>query len=1045
MEVFPDHEALRGMPRDDRTLNEQMSRRATSSVLVGRDEQLTALEGAFERVRQGSQQTKPRNDAIATVLLGGEAGVGKSRLISEFTAAAERGGARVLTGGCMQLGTDGLPYAPFTAIVRELAHELGAEAFGRLLAGRATRELARLLPELGEPPGDTDSGTARARLFEELLAVLEQLAARSPTILIIEDAHWADRSSRELLTFLISSQRTAPGLMIVVSYRSDELHRTHPLRPLLATLDRIGWVERLDVPRLSRTSTRDLAATLLGRDIPDDVAMSLYRRTEGNPLYVESLLSCDGELSIELPESLRDLLIDRVQALPDLTQDVLRAASCGAGVTSHTLLSKVTGLDDQALTDALRPAVIANVLRAEAAGYRFGHELIREAVHDDLLPGEHGRLHIKFAEAIDADNTIVPPGRAAIEMAFHWSSGHDATWALIASWQAAAQAGRAVAPAERLDLLARVLELWDQVPDAAERIGADHVQVLEDATAAAEDAAEYSRGVAFATSALAELDAEAEPVRAAALYAARAAYRLASDRVGYTEDFWEAVRLVPPGRDPRARLKILLGAEHCAPDARALRACSEEALDIAREIGDLAAQARAMLLLAMFDADEGQQAEPGSGPIELIRQARELAAQAGADRVLLQAAVDESHLLEGAGQHELAYTAARDGLAAVAAHRVPRKDGTVLTINQAEPLFSLGRWDETVSLADEALDVYVAPVPGHRALVQVLKGLVAVARGDLPAAARAAATARALHRSLVGQGGQPGTVSGPGTVSTNGTAAQQDTLPLAQLRILIAMAEDATLRVAIATTTQILDAHDLATANPRYAWPVVSTAADLCVTAARQAAVAQDEAFAAQIVMLADRLRTIAEKTEVFGPLQRAHQITFTAADAATRHLLDESAQSAGILAAWDAAAQAWAALSQPYDEARALFRAAEAALADGDRDTAADRLRRAAPLAAGLGAAPLGAQIGILARRARIWLGDGMASGSGMEAAGLTEREIEVLRLVAAGHSNKEIATELFISPKTASVHVSNILAKLNATTRTEAAARAHSLRLLG
>ena len=138
-----------------------------------------------------------------------------------------------------------------------------------------------------------------------------------------------------------------------------------------------------------------------------------------------------------------------------------------------------------ALTRALRPAVIANVLHAQGDGYAFRHELIREAVHEDLLPGEHGRLHSRFAEAIDADPTLVPPGRAAIEMAHHWHSAHDSAWALIGAWRAAAQAGRAVAPAERLSLLARVLELWDQVPDAAERIGADHAQVLEEAISAA--------------------------------------------------------------------------------------------------------------------------------------------------------------------------------------------------------------------------------------------------------------------------------------------------------------------------------------------------------------------------------------------------------------------------------------------------------------------------------------------------------------------------------------------------------------------------------
>src|SRR5207237_5699642 len=195
-------------------------------------------------------------------------------------------------------------------------------------------------------------------------------------------------------------------------------------------------------------------------------------------------------------------------------------ASAGGTTTGHALLRVVSGLDDAALTRAVRPAVIANVLHPSGDGYAFRHELIREAVHDDLLPGEHGRLHSRFAEAIDADPALVPPGRAAIEMAHHWHSAHDSAWALISAWQAAAQAGRAVAAAERLSLLARVLGLWDKVPDAAERIGADHVRVLEEATSAAHDAGEYERGIALATSALKELGPagrQSEPVRAARL------------------------------------------------------------------------------------------------------------------------------------------------------------------------------------------------------------------------------------------------------------------------------------------------------------------------------------------------------------------------------------------------------------------------------------------------------------------------------------------------------------------------------------------------
>ena len=210
----------------------------------------------------------------------------------------------------------------------------------------------------------------------------------------------------------------------------------------------------------------------------------------------------------------------------------------------------MTGLDDAALTRAVRPAVIANVLHAQGDGYAFRHELIREAVHEDLLPGEHGRLHSRFAEAIDADPTLVPPGRAAIEMAHHWHSAHDSAWALIAAWQAAAQAGRAVAAAERLSLLARVLELWDQVPDAAERIAADHTQVLEEATAAAHDAGEFERGIALATSALRELDPATEPERVAKLLGDRGHFKMKLGRKDYTRDLKDALDYVPADVSP---------------------------------------------------------------------------------------------------------------------------------------------------------------------------------------------------------------------------------------------------------------------------------------------------------------------------------------------------------------------------------------------------------------------------------------------------------------------------------------------------------------
>jgi DNA-binding CsgD family transcriptional regulator/tetratricopeptide (TPR) repeat protein len=1023
MTVPPIASDLSGMSDPRGMLTLEMSGRASSPVLVGRDEQMAALEAAFASARQGGP---------SAVLLGGEAGVGKSRLVSEFGRTAAAAGSRVLTGGCLELGTDGLPFAPFTAVLRDLVHEMGADAVASMLPGRTTRGLARLLPELGEPDTAGDPAEARARLFEEVLRALEHLTRHSPVVLVIEDAHWADRSSRDLLTFLIGNQRALSGLLIVVTFRSDELHRTHPLRPLLASLDRIAWVERIELPRLTRYDTGELVAGILGRQPVGDLADALYHRSEGNPLFVEALLCCDGELSSELPESLRDLLLDSVRRLPEDTQEVLRVASAGGETTGHALLAKVSGLDDAALTRAVRPAVIANVLHARGDGYAFRHELIREAVHEDLLPGEHGRLHSRFAEAIDADPALVPPGRAAIETAHHWHSAHDSAWALIAAWQAAAQAGRAVAAAERLSLLARVLELWDQVPDAAERIGADHCQVLEEATAAAHDAGEYERGIALATSALRELDPAAEPERVAKLLENRGQFKTKLARQDYAQDLKDALDYVPGDVSPGIRVDILLALARCPPKVTDERSYAEEALALARRAGDQAKEATALLTLAMFNADPGQQAPSDTGPLDLIAQARAMAERRGADEVLLHAAVNESHLLEGAGEHERAAEAARRATVSADPQLLSRTSGSVLAINQAEPLYALGRWDEALKIASGAMDLYLSPGPMNRALLQVITGSITLARGDLRTAAQAVLAAR----------------------DALGSARYEDQhqLPLARLEILLALGKDGP-GAALATASQIMDRFELSGSSPRYAWPVVAAGASAVLAAAGLAGVAHDERLRDEAACLAERLRTVAEKLGTFGPAQRAFQLTFAAADAHGVRLLAAvpGGEPGGLVGAWDEAAAAWADLGEPYPLGETLLHAAETALACGDRNGAAERLRRAAALADELGAHPLAEQIAILARRARIRLAGDDASegqlpgdpGAGGGEFGLTERELEVLRLVAAGRSNREIAAELFISPKTASVHVSNILGKLGVASRGEAAARAHTLRL--
>jgi hypothetical protein len=582
--------------------------RATSPVLVGRAEQLAVLDAALTPSRRGGP---------SVVLIGGEAGVGKSRLVSEFAARASAAGARVLAGGCVELGTDGLPFAPFTAVLRDLVRDLGAEGVAALLPGGVTRDFARLLPEFGPADSDADDIVARARLFEQMLALLERLAEGGPVVLLIEDAHWADRSTRDLLAFLAGRQQVVDGVLIVVTYRSDEMHRTHPLRPLLAELARLGWVERMDLPRLDRLHADELVARILGREPEPSLADQVYLRADGNPLFVEELLcDCSGGVLSVLPESLRELLLITVRRLPDETQEVLRAAAAGGQRVGHGLLAAVTGLDDDALSRALRPAVAANVLTADADGYAFRHGLIREAILDDLMPGDHTRLHTQFAAALERDPGLVSMGRAVIEQAHHWYAAHDTVGALVSSWRAAEQAGCALAHAEQLTLLGRVLELWDKVPDAEQRIGASRLSVLELSARVAGRAGENNRSAAFASAALDEVDLAAEPARAALLLEARAMARLfGASTADLLADLRAALDLVPPGVADAARAQVLISmSRHVLPPyGRESAAALEEALRLARRAGNPAIEATALLDLAVLRSRDSDDDSPRTG------------------------------------------------------------------------------------------------------------------------------------------------------------------------------------------------------------------------------------------------------------------------------------------------------------------------------------------------------------------------------------------------------------------------------------------------
>src|SRR5215469_15860484 len=878
-----------------------MSLGMAAAVFVGRARELAELDAALGRVREG----RP-----SAVLVGGEAGVGKSRLVGEFGARARAAGAvRVLSGYCLDLSAEGLPFAPFTGVLRDLIHDLGADGLAALLPGQGARELARLLPELGEPGIGGDPGEARARMFEQVLALLERLAEAGPVVLVIEDAHWSDRSTRDLLAFLVGNQRALHGVLIMVTFRSDELRRGHPLRPVLAELDRLGWVARLEVPRLSHREGRELMASVLGREPEPELAERVFRRSEGNPLFLGALLGSGGAGS-ELPESLRDLVLADVQLMPAETQRVLEALAVAGQRCGHGLLAAATGLGDWELFAALRLAVSANVLVPDGDGYAFRHALIREAVLGQVLPGERTRWHARLAEVLAADPSLVPPGRAVIEQAHHWYFAHDLPRALASAWQAADAAGRSLAHAEKLDMLARVLELWPALPDAAQSIGASHVSVLESAVNAALAAGEDNRGVGFATVALAEIDPAAEPARAGQMLKARAEMRWNLGHAEGIDDLREALRLLPadaPGAAARAQVLGWLATWQGTSGRAEIRAAAEEAVRLARKSGDSEAEALALLAVAELHRDYS------ALPLELLGQVRTLAVKARAYDAVLQAAVYESHLLEGAGEHERAARAARQGVASAQEYGLARRTGTLLAANLAEPLMLLGRWDEAAEVIEHALDL--SPAPWTRAVLLQLAAAMALARGDLPGAVGSAAASRSAR--------------------ARDRYWDQNHLPLARLEIEMHLAQGRP-GDALAVAGQALDRFALLD-SPRYAWPLLVVGARACAEAVTEAAQARDEGLADRARRLLERLRGLAETMVATGRLQEAHRLTF-AAEAARA---GDAAATPGTdpRPAWEAAAQAWERLGQPYELAGALLHAAEAAMDRGDRADAAKQL----------------------------------------------------------------------------------------------------------
>jgi DNA-binding CsgD family transcriptional regulator/tetratricopeptide (TPR) repeat protein len=992
----------------------EMGGRVASPTFVGRVEELSLLEAAQMRAADGEP---------AVVLVGGEAGVGKTRLVAELVARCSTGGIRILSGGCLPVGDGALPYAPIVEALRPLPAELGADAV-RELAGPSWPELARLLPGLGEPPGGPAGQAAQTRLFELLLGLLGRLGERSPVALIVEDLHWADHSTRDLLVFLARNLRRE-RVLVVVSYRSDE-PGTDWLGPYLAVLDRSGRAQRVELPRLDRAETVAQLVGILGAAPPAELVDAVFARSEGNPLFTEELLGAIRAGSDELPPTLRDLLRGRVLALPELARQVLAVVAVAGRRVPHRLLAEVAGLEDQPLVQALRAAVAGQLLvtRPDQDGYELRHALLAEVIEADLVPGERARLHAAYARVLSERPELAdaPPVVAAAEVAVHWDAAGEWAQALPARVRAGLAAERAPALAEADDHYQRALTLWEQVPEPGKPQGLDRVDLLARAAETAAFIGAPERAIVLLEQAIGSVDPTMEPVRAAVLLAQLG---LDCDHAGREADalaaFEEAERLLDGAPPSAERARVLAG------HARTLSltwhtsqavSCCEEAIAVARAVGARAEETHALSTLGACLDDLGQL----DRAIALHRQARRIAEEVGDAEAIVRTYTNLSHALEQAGEIHEAIDDAREGYQRAHQLGLERATGSYVASNLAAMLLFTGQWDECARLTTALLEVD-SWCPFH---VHTTRGLLLTRRGEFTAAGREFDQAERLI-----------------------PPAQQWSVWVGRAQL--ALWEGRHDQAATAVT------ESLRWITERHPDGIPAQLLCLCYAPALQLEADRAELAAAQRTP-DDVTRACRRAAPVIAALDRLSSSPSPPARipvVASNLLLARAEQSRlegrSDPERWRAATVAWERLAYPFEAAYVRFRQAEALLASGPHHKQAESvLRRAHQTAVVLGAGPLRREIELLAQRGRLHLGEPIDTTASPEALpspaaslGLTRREAEVLALVAAGRTNRQIGQELFITPKTASIHVSRILAKLGAAGRGEAAAIAHRLGL--
>jgi DNA-binding NarL/FixJ family response regulator len=942
--------------------------RIATPGLIGRVHELTVLDTAWKDALSGT---------AGMLLVEGDAGVGKSRLVREFVQSVGSSGI-VLTGACLPL-RNAVPYAPVLGVLTGL----GLAGFG-----------AEERDALGDP-------TSRSRFFQRVTDALAARGRETPVLLVVEDLHWADEATVDLL-FLVAGHARELPLLVLCTRRSDEPDRSGQLADLM----RAGRVDRLRLGPLDQTHAAELVTGMVGA-LPSTRLSSILSRAEGNPFFLEELAhQADGEL----PDTVAELVLFRIERLPEPARQLLRLASVHGPRFEHRALERTAGLPTDALLAALHQVIDHRLLVADGDAYAFRHALIQECTYRALLPAERQLLHEAVATELSTSDSDPPPG----ELARHWDAAGRPAEALRASLAAARAAERAHAPAESYVHFHRVLDLWELVPDAATTAGVTRDELLMPAAHMASLAGHDDEAQRLARTAVASIPEKDHERRALGLMVLRR-FLIRGGRVaaaGRITD--ELVGLVPilQARTRTLVLSAVAGSHNQAGNYLTGLHYAEEAAAAAHELGDASLIAESAMAVG--------QAQVGLGRPEgltVMRETLALSRQSGDQQAVAASIVSVTAGLVALQRYDDAAISAEQTIAELSSYGL---ETSVVPIHRANMLLALtgcGRWEEAERVVNR---ISPSDIMDRPTLSEAICGL----------------------RLLIGRGHY-----NQATELLDATDGVLRKITDLQMRWdwLIACAELSLWRGRFTDAQQAVTAAQ-SLLRDTYGARLLSVSglgarleADK-VDAARlegrpvdaAAAAARSTAHLALAEAMVDRTSTAATRRSPF--FERQLDVV-----RAEHHRLIDPADPRR----WEAVASS---TDEPYLTAYARWREGEALLCRHVAPAkAALALRTAHEIGTTLGAMPLLSRVIDLATRARIDLTE--ADEKAPEPApprpgselGLTDRELQVLALVGRGLSNAQIAQTLFISPKTVSVHVTNILRKLDLTSRVQAAAVAH------